>query len=77
MGHHVWQLEILNVNGGLADERGDHVRSTGVPRFIFTGDSGGRPRAMRWAFVSPIGAAPTAMKAARTVIMKVKFMVYA
>jgi len=47
--------------------------STGVERFKFTGESGVRPLAMRWAFVS-IGAAPTATKAAKAATTKVNLM---
>jgi len=47
--------------------------STGVERFKFTGESGVRPLAMRWAFVST-GAAPTATKAAKAATTKVNLM---
>jgi len=46
--------------------------STGE-RFKFTGESGAKPLAMRWALVST-GAAPTAAKAAKAATTKVSFM---
>jgi len=45
----------------------------GEPRFA--GARGGRPRAIRWALVSPVGAAPTASTAAKTARKRVNFIV--
>jgi hypothetical protein len=53
--------------------REPHSPPEGEPRFA--GARGGRPRAIRWALVSPVGAAPTASTAAKATRKSVNFIV--